>query len=82
MVCCHAQAAESEECPGFSESLKVGRPSYVSPKPSLADGLAVPLVGTNSFATAKDKVDKCLAIRWVWHRGGQVGVARGRADGM
>eukprot|EP00731_Ephydatia_muelleri_P018002 Em0011g42a len=55
-------AAESEECPGFSESLKVGRPSYVSPKPSLADGLAVPLVGTNSFATAKDKVDKCLAI--------------------
>ena len=66
------QAAESEECPGFSESLKVGRPTYVTPKPSLADGLAVPLVGANSFATAKDKVDKCLAIRWVELEEGQV----------
>ena len=57
------QGVESEQCPGFSESLRAGEPVKVTPKPSLADGLAVPVVGTNTLAIAKTTVDKMILVR-------------------
>ena len=56
------QAVESEQCPSFSESLKAGKPVYTKTLPTLADGLAVPLVGANSFTTAKDLIDRCVVV--------------------
>lgn len=56
------QAVESEQCPGFSESLKAGKPLNTKTLPTLADGLAVALVGDNSFATAKDHVDQSVLV--------------------
>ncbi len=38
------QAAESEMCPSFSAAMKAGKPVYTDAQPSLADGLAVPMV--------------------------------------
>lgn len=38
------QAVESEECASFSAAMKEGKPVRIEPKPSLADGLAVPKV--------------------------------------
>uniref|UniRef100_A0A7E4VS92 Serine racemase n=1 Tax=Panagrellus redivivus TaxID=6233 RepID=A0A7E4VS92_PANRE len=53
---------ESEACPGFSASLAAGRPTLTPSEPSLADGLAVPVVGVNAFETAKDYVDKVVTV--------------------
>ena len=41
--------AESTKCPSFSAALKAGHPVYTKAGSSLADGLAVPLVGSISF---------------------------------
>jgi threonine dehydratase len=35
---------ESVKCPSFSEAMKHGKPVFVKPASTLADGLAVPLV--------------------------------------
>eukprot|EP00118_Oscarella_pearsei_P008928 m.48563 g.48563 ORF g.48563 m.48563 type:complete len:484 (+) comp33888_c0_seq4:188-1639(+) len=53
---------ESDHCPSFSAALKAGRPVKVETWPTLADGLAVPVVGGNSLATAKPFVDKMLTV--------------------
>jgi threonine dehydratase len=53
---------ESENCPGFSNALKHGRPTYTKPHSTLADGLSVPVVGVNAFATAKLWVDEVLTV--------------------
>ncbi|XP_064607381.1 L-threonine ammonia-lyase-like isoform X2 [Liolophura sinensis] len=55
--------AESERCASFSEALKVGHPSYTQPSATLADGLAVPIVGVNAFATARPLIDKMVVVR-------------------
>lgn len=54
------QGVESEKCPGFTRSLEAGVPVKVDVEPSIADGLAVPLVGFNSVETAKNYVDKMV----------------------
>jgi threonine dehydratase len=54
---------ESENCPGFSTAWKAGHPVKVQCMPTLADGLAVPLVGRNAFATAEPFVDKVITVR-------------------
>lgn len=51
---------ESEHCPGFTESVKAGKPTLVQVKATLADGLAVPLIGVNSFKTAYPLIDKMV----------------------
>ena len=38
--------------------MKAGKPVYVKAESTLADGLAVPRVGVNAFATAAPLVDK------------------------
>lgn len=40
-----------------------GKPVTVAVKPSLADGLAVPVVGSNTLALAKNRVDKMVVVR-------------------
>ncbi|CAG0920039.1 unnamed protein product, partial [Notodromas monacha] len=58
--------AEAENCPGFAAALDAGEPIFTPVKPSLADGLAVPVVGVNAFATAKDLVDKMVKVKDEW----------------
>ncbi|KAK7085044.1 hypothetical protein SK128_026828 [Halocaridina rubra] len=57
---------ESERCASFSEAMKAGQPVYVKAESTLADGLAVPKVGVNAFATAANLVDKVVTVREEW----------------
>lgn len=54
---------ESEKCPSFSQALKAGKPVYTETHSTLADGLAVPTVGVNAFATAKGLIDKMVIVK-------------------
>ena len=58
---CH-QGAESERCASFTASLEAGKPVYTKAHSTLADGLAVPLVGCNAFATAAPLIDKMVVV--------------------
>nr|ACI90388.1 hypothetical protein [Philodina roseola] len=58
-------SAESEKAPGFLVSMKAGKPAVTECQPTLADGLAVPLVGGNAFATAAPLVDKIVSVRFM-----------------
>ena len=63
---CHSlvlQGVESERCASFTASLEAGKPLYCKSASSLADGLAVPLVGVNAFATAAPLIDKMVVVR-------------------
>lgn len=51
---------ESDRCPGFTKSWEAGKPVRVEVESTLADGLAVPLVGFNSFETSKGRIDKMV----------------------
>ncbi|CAD5227633.1 unnamed protein product [Bursaphelenchus xylophilus] len=55
-------AVEANECPSFTNAMKQGKAVYTASHPTLADGLAVPTVGINAFATAKDLVDKVVTV--------------------
>ncbi|XP_069192650.1 uncharacterized protein [Procambarus clarkii] len=57
---------EAERCASFSAAMKAGRPVYVKAESTLADGLAVPMVGVNAFATASRLVDKVVTVREEW----------------
>ncbi|XP_052091112.1 L-threonine ammonia-lyase-like [Mytilus californianus] len=54
---------ESENCPSFSASLKAGKAVYTESLSTLADGLAVPVVGVNALETAKDFTDKMVVVK-------------------
>ncbi|CAF0933091.1 unnamed protein product [Didymodactylos carnosus] len=55
-------AAESERSPSFFQAMKAGRPVVTECLPTLADGLSVPLVGSNAFATSSSLVDKVVTV--------------------
>lgn len=55
-------AVESETCPSFSEAYKLGKPVQSNVRSSLADGLAVPLVGGNALVTAQGLVDQIVVV--------------------
>lgn len=57
------QGVESERCPSFKASIEAGKPIYTKACSTLADGLAVPLVGVNALATAKPLIDKMVTVR-------------------
>ncbi|XP_043793414.1 L-threonine ammonia-lyase-like [Apis laboriosa] len=57
---------ESETCPSFYKARKAGRPTYTPTGPTLAEGLAVPVVGYNAFATANPLIDKVVVVREDW----------------
>lgn len=62
----HWQGVESERCASFSQAMKAGKPVYVKAESTLADGLAVPKVGVNAFATAAPLVDKVSFWAKIW----------------
>ncbi len=55
-------AVEAENVASFSAALAAGEPTRFSTKPTLADGLAIPVVGTNAFEIAKDRVDRLITV--------------------
>ncbi|CAJ0948894.1 unnamed protein product, partial [Mesorhabditis belari] len=55
-------SVEADRCPSFKNALQVGHPIETSVLPTLADGLAVSVIGVNAFATAKDKVDDAIVV--------------------
>lgn len=55
------QGVESDRVPSFSKAMEHGKPVTVDSKSTLADGLAVPRVGYNAFATAINLIDKMVS---------------------
>ena len=55
-------AVETAAAPSFSASLAAGRPTRVPIRPTLADGLAVGLVGELPFAIAAPLVDRVVTV--------------------
>ena len=46
----------------MTKALEAGKPVFVAPKPSLADGLGVSIVGSNAFENCKDKIDQMVTV--------------------
>ena len=55
-------AVEGENVASFSAALNAGKPTKIELKPTLADGLAIPQVGANAFAVARDHVDQTVTV--------------------
>ena len=55
-------AVGAENTPSFAEALRAGKPVRVTNHPTLADGLAVPEVGSNAFSLAKGYVDNLVRV--------------------
>lgn len=53
---------EPERAASFTAALQAGRPTRVEMLPTLADGLAVPMVGSNAFAIASQLVDRVVVV--------------------
>lgn len=51
---------EPEFCASYSAAMKAGRPVPAPFTPTLADGLAVPVVGPHAFEVARHYVDECV----------------------
>jgi threonine dehydratase len=60
------QGVESDKCPSFSKALEHGGPIYTPNRATLADGLAVPKVGCNAYATIKPLLDKMVVVKEEW----------------
>nr|XP_022906391.1 uncharacterized protein LOC111418159 isoform X2 [Onthophagus taurus] len=54
---------ESVNCMSFAVAMKAGGPTLIEAKPTLADGLAVPCVGYNAYATAKKYIDGMIQVK-------------------
>ncbi|KAL8590468.1 hypothetical protein ACOMHN_011681 [Nucella lapillus] len=54
---------ESEKCASFSAALEAGSPVYTKSGSTLADGLAVPVIGVNALETAKDLIDRMVVVK-------------------
>jgi threonine dehydratase len=55
-------AVEAENVASFAAALQAGKPTKIAMHPTLADGLAIPQVGTNAFEVAKPLVDLALTV--------------------
>ena len=55
-------AVEAENVASFSAALKAAKPAKIDLKPTLADGLAIPQVGANAFAIAREHVDQTITV--------------------
>jgi threonine dehydratase len=53
---------QAERTASFDAALRAGHPVTISMMPTLADGLAVPRVGDNAFALARDRVDQTVIV--------------------
>lgn len=47
-------------CASYSNALKAGKPTFTDVSPTLADGLAVPVVGPHAFEVARHYVDETV----------------------
>jgi len=50
-------AVEAENVASFSAALEAGKPTRITMRPTLADGLAIPEVGANAFQIARPLID-------------------------
>lgn len=55
---CQVIGVEPEFCASFAAALKAGKPVPTQVTPTLADGLAVPVVGSHAFEVARFYVDE------------------------
>lgn len=46
----------------FTAAIKAGKPQRIAVSPTLADGLAVPCVGSNAFAAGAPLIDEMIAV--------------------
>lgn len=53
---------EAEATGSFQAAINAGKPVFLQAKPTLADGLAVNIVGNNAFALARDKIDHIVSV--------------------
>mmetsp|Transcript_26310 Transcript_26310/g.73507 ORF Transcript_26310/g.73507 Transcript_26310/m.73507 type:complete len:506 (+) Transcript_26310:2-1519(+) len=53
---------EPEFCASYSAALKAGKPVAAPVQNTLADGLAVPVVGPHAFEVARHYVDECVLV--------------------
>lgn len=63
---CKIIGVESDRVPSFTKAMEHGSPITIDGKSTLADGLAVPRVGCNAFATAASLVDKMIVVTEEW----------------
>ena len=57
---------ESAATASFTAALKTGAPVAIPRRATLADGLAVLKVGTNSFALARERIDRVVTVTEDW----------------
>jgi threonine dehydratase len=55
-------AVEAEKVASFSAALAAGKPTKITMHSTLADGLAIPEVGTNAFQIARPLVDLVITV--------------------
>ena len=55
-------SVESVNCPSYAAALEAGQPVEVNCRAGLADGLAVPKMGENSFPIARSVTDRHLLV--------------------
>jgi threonine dehydratase len=53
---------EAAAAPTYTEARKAGKPVPIVCGPTLADGLAVPMIGANAFAVAEPLVDQIVTV--------------------
>ncbi|OEU14870.1 tryptophan synthase beta subunit-like PLP-dependent enzyme [Fragilariopsis cylindrus CCMP1102] len=59
---CKVIGVEPEYCASYTAALKAGKPVPVQVQNTLADGLAVPTVGSHAFQVATKYVDECVLV--------------------
>lgn len=57
---------EPERCPSFINAMRHGKPCFTPTVASIADGLTVPTVGVNAYATAAPLIDKMVTVSEEW----------------
>lgn len=57
------QGVEPANVPSLTSALAAGKPVYDFRGSTLADGLAVPCVGTNAFELCRQHVDKVVLVQ-------------------
>ncbi|XP_046608731.1 L-threonine ammonia-lyase-like [Neodiprion virginianus] len=62
----NAATSQSHRCASFTAARAAGRPTYTPIESTLADGLAVPMVGYNAFVTADPLIDKLVVVKEEW----------------
>ena len=55
---CKVYGVEPAFAPSYTSAIKAGKPVTIEVTPTLADGLAVPLVGSNAFEIAKEASER------------------------